>query len=855
MVAKKNGINISQYLKTIYRYPIICNVMIFLLFLYFASASNYSLLVGHNLMKWDMWDLEYPNQVLMSDALAAKTLPLWNPLMQYGSPWFAAIGTPVWYPITMLFALIGYTPQILSWVYILHVALGGFGMYLLAKLNLKKHNDKDSISCIIASVLIGLLYCGNGVFLSNAQHMMIIISAAWIPYVFYYVRMYLIYSEKYYALLGGLFAGLIVIGGYPEIFYNMFIYLAFYTLYFVYSNNKTVYRNIKDALKKYLLIVVCTISAGLITILPLICNMSNLARANSSGQIPNGYTFATLLSLFISQISCFVPDVECSMVNYYTRLLAVILLPAALINKNPHKWIYIFLSGVAFLLCWPKQIFLHSVLYKFLPMYDTFRFPTLNRIFLSIFVLLLVSNVIKDVLDNKNSKFTLVTNFMLVFLGIVALGIVKTRSFVEQIFSEEQLKALEVSICITVVFYILYLLCQLIMLCKKKIGMLGKIVLCILIPVEVCMFCYQETGITIALFKPEEYSQNEQIGDYITGINSLSENRNRSVNFAGNTRGTNQLNSNAIVNNKIFDEDGYVCFKQSKTELYKQTYNRSIIETNPVVYFTNNVVSEEEIEYEQWVNSCATPPEQIYVEVDNGENAVPEVPLEKTKTLLEEELVTTFVDGVYHIGGNLSACDECTGRIRLFLEEENNTTAHVQVTFVSGDKAQTYVGDYRIERDESSNYVDIFFPSVGMMYDSVMLQITDETVIESRLVVTERLIEDKYVTVSNWGFNEINMNVTAPTEGYVTLLQAYHAGWNVYVDGKETDVVLVDDCFMGVFVPVGEHTIDMKFIPIDFWLGFCISVGYVLLCIVVFFRRTGRNKTEDTYYNKRLVET
>ena len=823
-----------------HRNAIVLNGIVFILFLLVACVSNYSLLLGHNLMKWDMWDLEYPNQILMSDALENQTLPLWNPLMEYGSPWFAAIGTPVWYPITMLFAVIGYTPQILSWVYILHVAIGGFGMYLLTKFNVRRDNDNGQLSNIITSVLIGILYCGNGVFLSNAQHMMIIISAAWVPYVFYYVRLYLVYSEKCYVLLSGLFAGLIIIGGYPEIFYNMFIYLAFYTVYFVYNSKMPVYKNVLYAFKKYLMIIFCTVAAGFVTILPFICNMSNLTRTNGVGQTPNGYTFATFLSLFISQMSSFIPNIECSMVNYYTGLLTIILLPTALLRKTPHKWLYTFLAGFAFLLCWPKQIFLHSVLYKFLPMYDTFRFPTLNRIFLSIFILLLVSNVFKDVFDNKNNKFTLVANFVLVFLGIVVLGIVKIGNIFEQNFSENQIKALEVSICITVFFYLFYLVWQLIMLYKKKTGIFGKIVLCILILLEVCVFCYQETGITIALFKPNDFFQNEQVKSYITEINSVSENRNRSVNFAGKVRGTSQLNSNKIVNEKNFDEDGYVCFKQSKTESYKQTYNRSIIETNPVVYFTNNVVSKEEIAYEEWVNSCATPEEQIWVEAANKKNDVLQVPFAESDILLEEGLVTTFVDGVYYISGNLTAHDECTGRIRLFLDEMNQDTMFIKVSFVIGDKSRTYSGNYRIKKDESSNYIDVYFPSVGVTYDSVMLQITDGTVRESRLVVPKRLIEDKYVTVSNWGFNEINMNVTAPTEGYVTLLQANHAGWEAYVDGKKADIVFVNECFMGVLVSEGTHSVYMKFVPIEFWIGLGISITYVLLCIVLLLK-IGRN--------------
>ena len=75
-------------------------------------------------MKWDIWDAEYPSQVLMSEALASHTLPLWNPLMRYGTPNYAVLGTPVWYVITLILAWIGYTPVTVAVSYALHIAIG-----------------------------------------------------------------------------------------------------------------------------------------------------------------------------------------------------------------------------------------------------------------------------------------------------------------------------------------------------------------------------------------------------------------------------------------------------------------------------------------------------------------------------------------------------------------------------------------------------------------------------------------------------------------------------------------------------------------------------------------------------------
>ena len=104
------------------------NFIVFVAFVLMAMIFNWSILLGENLMKWDIWDAEYPLQVMMSDAISQGTIPLWNPLMQFGTPEYAIVGSPIWYPITLLLAWIGYTPQVLAFSYIIHIAIGSFGI-------------------------------------------------------------------------------------------------------------------------------------------------------------------------------------------------------------------------------------------------------------------------------------------------------------------------------------------------------------------------------------------------------------------------------------------------------------------------------------------------------------------------------------------------------------------------------------------------------------------------------------------------------------------------------------------------------------------------------------------------------
>lgn len=117
------------------------HIGVFALFLLISFLMNWSLLLGENLMKWDIWDAEYPFQVLMSEAIKNHTLPLWNPLMRNGTPHYAVLGMPVWYIITLVMAYVGYTPVTVAFCYAIHIAIGGFGVYLLAGQELKNRKE------------------------------------------------------------------------------------------------------------------------------------------------------------------------------------------------------------------------------------------------------------------------------------------------------------------------------------------------------------------------------------------------------------------------------------------------------------------------------------------------------------------------------------------------------------------------------------------------------------------------------------------------------------------------------------------------------------------------------------------
>ncbi len=819
-------------------YPVFMHIGVFLFFIFLASLSKWSLLLGENLMKWDIWRAEYPNQVMMSDALEAHEIPLWNPLMHYGIPYYSAVGTPVFYPFTLILALAGYTPVTLAFSYVLHIAIGGFGMFLLASEEVRQENGSLTVSGFSAGIIAGILYSGCGVFLSNAEHIMIIISAAWVPHVFFFTRKFLKEKSMAHALMAG-FCGSMVFWGYPEIFYNLFLFLFVYVLYFSYEKEKKPIANIWGAGSKFILICILTVLGSAVVLLPFLNNMSLITRGTGLGQVVKSYPLITLLSVLLSKMSLFVQGIERSMRNYYLGVIVILLIPM-MIRKIDRKKIYAVLAVMGFLLCIGNNSFVHSLLYRFLPMYEDFRFPPLNRVFFVMFILLIAVTAFQDIMESRvDRKVLYITGALagVLFLTAITSGFVGYLSNDTSTVNLEACKALSESAFTSVYLLLLYLGLFYAVLQKKIRGNYVPVCMVLAVIIEVMTFAHAEGPITITEYYPTDYSSNQEIKDKIDKEFEDNRNRVRSTNFASNLRSVNGTVSREIVFNKTFDEEGYSSYILSSTDDFKSTYMRSIMEENPEVYFTNDVIDRNHTSYEVWSGLCSNRPEQIYVE-EEFERTDAETCRFDPQIDIEEELTLLFQNDQTIIRSTslaLRSTSTGTGRVRIYFEPENlSDSLYLELTFVDTEGGEAvYGGEYTVMQEEKGKYVDIFFPDIRTKYEEIRMVSLKAAPQKAQLVVTERMSGDNYTEVSRFSFNDIEMTVDAPTEGYVVILQAKHKGWTAFVDGKETEISLVDNCFMGLRVNPGRHEIVMRFRPKEFFAGAVITLLYMYALSIV----------------------
>lgn len=278
------------------------NGMVLLFYAAVTAVFNWSLLCGKNVMKWDIMDAYYPLCMSSADMFLAGKLPLWNAAFNFGTPAYIMLGVPYWYPTTILFEITsGYALICVALEYCIHIVLACFGMFLLTKSHL--HHTKESRRLLIAAAM-GLFYGFSGMFLSNAEHIMIIVSAAWLPYIFLFVKRYLESGHRIFLLAAALCMGLSILGGYPDVWIATLITLIPYFVIHTKSEDKVLRKFLKAA-RIYILFVTGTFAASAISVIPFAMSSKYISRLRGGRLVYHPIPFICCYPAFYRIIAIF----------------------------------------------------------------------------------------------------------------------------------------------------------------------------------------------------------------------------------------------------------------------------------------------------------------------------------------------------------------------------------------------------------------------------------------------------------------------------------------------------------------------------------------------------------------------
>ncbi|MDX9932802.1 MAG: YfhO family protein [Bacteroidales bacterium] len=353
-------------------------------------------------LKWDALDCTMPWKYFISTCFADGVFPFWNPYQHVGYPFYGDAQSTLYYPVTFVMTYFhGYTFKMLTVDYIFHVWAGATGMYFLGR--------SFKFSGIIAFIL-AVAYAFSGFMIGNAQHIYWIISAAWLPFVLiFYIRMQ---HERriWQALLLSLFLYLMISGGYPA-FVIVLAYI-FAIVYFVKAIRLLKERKSNEFWNYTLLhglVSVFTIGLSCLYLVTFFDNYSFSDRADGlmlSQVLQSPFSLESFISFILplTTIKGFEHfGTDLSMANGYIGLFIFCFFILSLFKrKNPVQKLILWISLVCLIISVGEKTYLREFLYHYVPLFDSFRFPSAFRLFVITGFILSAGFYLQSIEKNDN---------------------------------------------------------------------------------------------------------------------------------------------------------------------------------------------------------------------------------------------------------------------------------------------------------------------------------------------------------------------------------------------------------------------------------------------------------------------
>ena len=102
----------------------------------------------------------------------------------------------------------------------------------------------------------------------------------------------------------------------------------------------------------------------------------------------------------------------------------------------------------------------------------------------------------------------------------------------------------------------------------------------------------------------------------------------------------------------------------------------------------------------------------------------------------------------------------------------------------------------------------------------------------------------EWARVTRFEPERLTITARAAAPGLLVVSEIYASGWRAFVDGAPVDVLPTDHALRGVSIPAGEHTVELRYEPVELRLGLAIggiaTLGMVAAFAAAAWGRVGR---------------
>ena len=321
----------------------------------------------------------YPPKFLTGEVIHNGNLPLWNPYISFGIPFYGDMNGGYWSPVTWLIALTtGYNVYILTIEVMFYLWIGGLGMFYLTS-----HWINNKSIRLIAAV--SFMCCGFNV--GHLQHLNWISGAAFLPWCLWiFIKLNKDFSLRNYLLCALLFYFLLS-SAHPGIIIGSFYFFTGLLITYLIKSYQT--NKIKGVLKTsgnnflfllFLIIPCAGIIAGYSDIIPYFSRGEIVSLKASLAEPTNLQSWLSLLFPLITTKNQAFFQNDIAMRNSYFGVLLFIFF-AVTIFKTKTTWQKFFIfAGLLFALLSSGGIF-KTAAYYVLPLIGYIRLNGEFRLF------------------------------------------------------------------------------------------------------------------------------------------------------------------------------------------------------------------------------------------------------------------------------------------------------------------------------------------------------------------------------------------------------------------------------------------------------------------------------------------
>lgn len=248
--------------------------------------------IPHKPIGDDQIRLFYPERTFANQALASKTIPLWNPYNFAGTPFLADFQSSIFYPLNILYFFI---PQLKTWEFLQFIQpiMAAIFMYLfLSHFRLKK-----------PAIWIGTIAFGFSGFMTvwSQEHVAAGQAALWLPLVLFGIEGYLKNKKLWYYCISIIALACSIFGGFIQITFYVFLFSFLYGLFRI----KTLRLPFIRYMFKITGIYIFAVCISAIQLIPSIEAFLESPRSTSSAW----YLFEGYLLPITHLFNAFVPDI------------------------------------------------------------------------------------------------------------------------------------------------------------------------------------------------------------------------------------------------------------------------------------------------------------------------------------------------------------------------------------------------------------------------------------------------------------------------------------------------------------------------------------------------------------------